>query len=119
METTNSADPKQKPEVQKRPFWPTSKFGRIGVGASIVYILFFSGPLGIIFTPILTALSSSKCFFMSINIGLTLTSIICLLLAKFKKKDKAISIIIALVLVSLIAVFGLLFLLGEVFIGHE
>jgi len=106
---------KKNPAKTKRPFWPTSKVGVIGVGASLMYILFFFGPLGMIFEPLI---SFSKWFFVSFNIGLTLTALVCLMLARFNKKDKALSIIISLAFVGFIAGFGVLFVLAELLFPH-
>jgi hypothetical protein len=91
--------------VQRNPFWPTTIEGKFAIGAfvlSLLPVLFVNVMLMPYVSPVLL-----------------LAALVLSGVARFVKHDRSTSVLIAFVVCALAALAGLLFLAGEVFIGHE
>lgn len=91
--------------VSRAPFWPTTIEGKVGIGAFALNFL-------------LMALVNV--------VGVPYLSVVVLLaalgfsgVARFAKHDHSTSVLIAFAVSALAALAGLLFLAGEIFIGHD
>lgn len=91
--------------VHRAPFWPTTMEGRLGVMAFAVSFLPVT-LVNVIHVPYLGAV-----FLLA---ALALSGV-----ARFARHDQSISVLIAFALCALSVLAGLLFLAGEVFIGHD
>jgi hypothetical protein len=91
--------------VQRTPFWPTTIEGKLAIGAFALSVL--SGVLvNVMLMPYLGPIVLLAAFVLS---GV----------ARFVKHDHSTSVLIAFVVSALAVLAGLLFLAGEVFIGHD
>ena len=91
--------------VQRLPFWPTTIEGKFGIGSFALSLL----PMvlvNVIQVPYLSA--------VVLLAALVLTGV-----ARFAKHDHSTSVLIAFAVSALATLAGLLFLAGEVFIGHD
>ncbi|MFZ6003625.1 MAG: hypothetical protein ACOYXM_06780 [Actinomycetota bacterium] len=100
-----TADPTAAVSTQRAPFWPTTVEGTVALGA---FVLNFA-PIALVnviqvpflgWTMLVAALAFSG-------------------VARFVKHDGSTSVLGVFVLTAIGVVFSLLFLAGEVFIGHE
>lgn len=91
--------------VSRAPFWPTTIEGRISIGA---FALNFA-PLALVNVIAIPFLG-----WILIIAALALSGV-----ARFVKHDRSTSVLIVFVVTALGTLGGLLFLGGEVFIGHD
>ncbi len=91
--------------VRRASIWPTTVEGRGGIGAFALSVLTIV-LVNVIQVPYLSAVT-------------LLAAVVLTGLARFAKHDNATSVVIVLGVTALAALAGLLFLAGEVFIGHE
>ncbi len=90
---------------QQKPFWPTTIQGKVGIGALALTVL-ANVLINVILAPYLTI--------VTLPAALVLTGI-----ARFAKHDHSTSVLITFGVSALATLAGLLFLAGEVFIGHD
>lgn len=91
--------------VQRAPFWPSTIEGKLGIGAFALNLL----PMvlvNVIQVPYLSV--------VVLLAALVLTGV-----ARFAKHDHSTSVLIAFAVSALAMLAGLLFLAGEVLIGHD
>jgi hypothetical protein len=91
--------------VRRHPFWPTTIEGKFAIGAFALSLL----PVVLVNVMVMPYLSPV----------LLLAALVLSGVARFVKQDHSTSVLIAFVVTALAALAGLLFLAGEVFIGHE
>jgi hypothetical protein len=91
--------------VQRTPFWPTTVEGKFAIGAFALSLL----PVVLVNVMVMPYLGAV----------LLLAALVLSGVARFVKHDPSTSVLIAFVVTALAALAGLLFLAGEVFIGHE
>ena len=91
--------------VQRAPFWPTTIEGRVSIGAFALNFVLIA-LVNVIGVPFLG--------WIVLIAGLALSGV-----ARFVKHDRSTSVLIVFVVTALGTLGGLLFLGGEVFIGHD
>jgi hypothetical protein len=91
--------------VPRAPFWPTTLEGKVGVGAFALNFLLMA-LVNVAFVPFLSP--------VALLAALVLTGV-----ARFAKHDHSASVLIAFAVSAFAALALLLFLAGEVFIGHD
>lgn len=91
--------------VQGAPFWPATVEGKVGVGAFA---------LSLARVALVNVLQAAFLGWVLLAAALTLSAI-----ARFRKHDRSTSVLIVLVLSAVGALASLLFLAGEVFVGHD
>ena len=91
--------------VQRATVWPTTIEGKVGIGAFALSFL----PLVLV-----NVIQVQYLGLFVLPASLVLTGV-----ARFAKHDHSTLVLIAFIVSALAALFRLLFLAGEVFIGHE
>ncbi len=91
--------------VARPPFWPTSQFGWFSVGAAGV---------GVLMDALINVVSVSF-----VPIVLLPASVAFSAVARFVQRDRSIAVLMILVVTAIGTLFWVLFLAGEVFIGHD
>jgi hypothetical protein len=87
------------------PFWPTTIEGKVGIAA-----------FALSFAPVVLV---SVIQVPYLGIVTLLASLVLTGMARFAKHDRSISVLVAFSVAALAALAGLLFLAGEIFIGHD
>lgn len=87
-----------------RPFWPTTTAGRVGVGAFVVALV-----------PVVLVNVVQVAF---LGGALQVVAAGCTAFARFARQDRSSAVLAALVVASAAVVAALLFLAGEVLVGH-
>ncbi len=92
-------------EARRTPFWPTTVVGKFAVGALAVGVL-----LEVLVNVIQVGYFGA---------AVLLAALVLSGIARFVQHDHSTSVLIAFAVSTLAVVAGLLFLAGEVFIGHD
>ena len=102
---TGSIDAPAAVPVQRAPFWPTTIEGKVGIGA-----------FALSFLPIVLVNVIQVAY---LSVVVLLTALVLTGVARFAKHDRSTSVLIAFAVSALATLAALLFLAGEVFIGHD
>lgn len=86
-------------------FWPTTIEGRLGVTAFVV---------GIALTTLVNVVQVPF-----LGWAVQLVALVATVAARFRRHDRSTAVLVVLVLTGIGLVFSVLFLAGEVFIGHD
>lgn len=89
----------------RSPLWPTTVEGKIGIGAFA---------LG--FLPVALVNVVQVAFF---GWAVQLTALVATAIARFVRHDRAVSVLIVLILTAFAVLASLLFVAGEIVIGHD
>lgn len=94
-------------QSSRRPssFWPSSTFGKVAIA------IFLAGLFPIVLPNVVQV--------PYLGWGLQIFALVCLIVARFIQRDKSPSVLILLCVSALGVIAALLFVLGEVFIGHD
>jgi hypothetical protein len=90
--------------AQTSSFWPTTTLGMLGIGSFVLYLVSVA---------LVNAVQLPFLGWILLVAALTLTGI-----ARIGKHDRSASVLIVLIVTGIGAVASLLFLAGEIFIGH-
>ena len=103
--TTGVAGEPVSPAVHPSPFWPTTVEGKVGIVA-----------FALSFAPIALVNVIQVAF---VGWAVQITALAFTAAARFVKHDRSASVLIVFVMTAIGALASLLFLAGEVFIGHD
>jgi hypothetical protein len=91
--------------LHRAPFWPTTIEGKLGIGA-----------FALSFVPLVLINVIQVPFLSEVVL---LAALVLSGVARFAKHDHSTSVLIAFAVSALAALAGLMFLAGEIFIGHD